>query len=283
MNLGFAEEKAGFQITNAGALFFGKNIETYIRHSFITCVLFKGTTKTKILDRKDFKSDLLSNYENAFRFLQQHLKIEYLIEGGGPRKEIPEIPLEVLREALVNAIVHRDYFEEGAGILVEIYDDSVEITNPGRLLFDSSKFGKLSVARNPILFDAFHRLGITEKIGSGISRMRQAMAARNIEVEFDTGDFFIVTLARPETTRIPQATPQALSDVELRILGFCHEERSALEIINFIGMNSDYIRKDIIPKLIEKDFLALTIPDKPRSPHQKYILTKAGMKHVKAM
>lgn len=174
-------------------------------------------------------------------------------------------------------------FEEGAGILVEIYDDSVEITNPGRLLFDSSKFGKLSVARNPILFDAFHRLGITEKIGSGISRMRQAMAARNIEVEFDTGDFFIVTLARPETTRTSQATPQALSDVELRILGFCHEERSALEIINFRGMNSDYIRKDIIPKLIEKDFLALTIPDKPRSPHQKYILTKAGMKHVKAM
>jgi len=59
MNLGCAEERAGFQITNAGALFFGKNIETYIRHSFITCVLFKGTTKTKILDRKDFKSDLL--------------------------------------------------------------------------------------------------------------------------------------------------------------------------------------------------------------------------------
>ena len=78
-NLGFAEDKTGFRITNAGTLFFGRNIETYIRHSFITCVLFKGTTKTKILDRKDFKSDLLSNYENAFRFLQQHLKIEYLI------------------------------------------------------------------------------------------------------------------------------------------------------------------------------------------------------------
>ena len=79
------------------------------------------------------------------------------------------------REGLVNATVHRDYYEEGAGILVEVYDDSVEITNPGRFLFDSSKFGKLSVARNPILFDAFHRLGITEKIGSGINRMRQAM------------------------------------------------------------------------------------------------------------
>ena len=71
-NLGFAEDKAEFRITNAGALFFGRNIESHIRHNFITCVLFKGTTKTKILDRKDFKVDLLSNYENAFRFLQQH-------------------------------------------------------------------------------------------------------------------------------------------------------------------------------------------------------------------
>ena len=52
------------------------------------------------------------------------------------------------------------------------------------------------VARNPILFDAFHRLGITEKIGSDINRMRDAMAERNIEIEFDAGDFFIVTLAR---------------------------------------------------------------------------------------
>jgi len=190
------------------------------------------------------------------------------------------------REGLVNAIVHRDYYEEGAGILVEVYDDSVEITNPGRFLFDSSKFGKLSVARNPIIFDAFYRLGITEKIGSGIARMREAMAERDIEITFYTEDFFIATLTRPESTRkeaTPQATPQALSNVELGILRFCHEERAASEIINFTGMNPDYIRKELIPKLIKKGFLALTIPDKPRSPNQKYILTEAGMKHIKTM
>ncbi|MEA1935324.1 MAG: ATP-binding protein [Thermodesulfobacteriota bacterium] len=67
------------------------------------------------------------------------------------------------------------------------------------------------VARNPILFDAFHRLGITEKIGSGINRMREAMAARNIEIEFDTGDFFIVTLARQTVT--PQVTAQVTAQV----------------------------------------------------------------------
>ena len=110
-----------------------------------------------------------------------------------------------------------------SGCFVKVYDVCVEMTNPGQLLFDSSKFGKISVARNPILFDAFHRLGITEKIGSGINRMRETMAERNIEIEFDTGVFFIVTLARPIAA--PQVTPQVLSDVELKILQFCYEDR----------------------------------------------------------
>lgn len=288
INLGLADNRAGYRITNAGVLFFGKNIEHHIRHSLVTCVLFRGITKTKILDRKDFKSDLLSNYRDAFRFLQQHLRLEYIIKGGGPRKEIPEIPLEALREALLNAIVHRDYYEEGAGIFVEIYDDRVEITNPGRLLFDKSKFGKLSVARNPVIFDACHRLGLTERIGSGIGRMKEAMAAKGLEIEFDPGEFFIVTFSRPETTRTkgtspqvtPQVTPYALSGAELQVLRFCKVYRSRLEITNFTGMNPDYIRKEIIPKLIEKGFLDLTIPGKPRSPNQKYVLTEAGRKRL---
>ena len=283
MNLGFAEERAGFRITNAGALFFGKNIETCIRHSFITCVLFKGTTKTKILDRKDFKVDLISNYENAFRFLQQHLKIEYLIEDGGPRKEIPEIPFKVLREALVNAVVHRDYFEEGAGILVEVYDDRVEITNPGRLLFDSSKFGKLSVARNPILFDAFHRLGITEKIGSGINRMRETMAERGIEIAFDTGDFFIVTLARQTVT--PQVTEQVTDQVADQVTDQVKKllstlktgEKSGKKLIEELNLkHKPTFRMNYLKPAIEAGLIELTISEKPRSRFQKYRLTDKG-------
>ena len=81
---------------------------------------------------------------------------------------------------------------------------------------------------------------------------------------------------------IPQATPQVLSDVELRILQFCHEDRSSSEIITFVGMNPDYIRKELMPKLIGKGLLTLTIPDKPRSPYQKYTLTEDGRKHIKS-
>ena len=143
----------------------------------------------------------------------------------------------------------KELIEQGEGYFVEFKEQIGVSLDKEMVAFANASGGKIVI-------------GVADSgkiIGSGINRMRQAMAARNIEVEFDTGDFFIVTLARPETTRkevtpqaAPQVTPQALSDVELRILQFCNEEKSASEIINFTGMNPDYIRKDLIPKLIEK-------------------------------
>jgi ATP-dependent DNA helicase RecG len=213
-----------------------------------------------------------SIYENAFRFLQQHLKFEYLIEDGGPRKEIPEIPLKVLREGLVNAIVHRDYYEEGAGIIVEIYDNRVEISNPGRLLFDKSKFGKLSVARNPVIFDAFYRLGITEKIVSGIARMREAMAERGIKITFDTEDFFIATLTRPETTR-----KEVTDQVKKLLRALKTGEKSGKELIKELKLkHKPTFRMNYLKPAIEAGLIELTIPEKPKSRFQKYRLTKKG-------
>ncbi|RLE05564.1 MAG: hypothetical protein DRJ13_01785 [Bacteroidetes bacterium] len=69
----------------------------------------------------------------------------------------------------------------------------------------------MSAVRNPVIFDVFYRLGITEKIGFGINRMREAMTKRGIKIAFATGGFFIVTLTRPDTTRkevIDQVTDQ---------------------------------------------------------------------------
>lgn len=154
INLGLAKPSDNTYImNNAALLFFGKNISLKIRQNFITCVLYKGTNKTNIIDRKDFSSDLLTNYNDAFNFLKQSLKLRYVIDDAGPRKEIPEIPYEALREALLNAIIHRDYFEDRTGIFVEIYDDRVEITNPGGLVPGLTKdnFGKISLPRNPLI------------------------------------------------------------------------------------------------------------------------------------
>jgi len=168
-------------------------------------------------------------------------------------------------------VVHRDYFEEGAGILVEVYDDRVEITNPGRLLFDSSKFGKLSVARNPILFDAFHRLGITEKIGSGINRMRETMAERGIEIAFDTGDFFIVTLTRQTVT------DQVTDQVKKLLSALKTGEKSGKKLIEELNLkHKPTFRMNYLKPAIEAGLIELTISEKPRSRFQKYRLTDKG-------
>ena len=149
-----------------------------------------------ILDRKDFNADLLSNYEDSVNFLVKNLRLKYIIRGTGPRKEILELPEEALREALLNAIIHRDYFDDRYGIFVEIFDDRVEITNKGKLLFDKSKLGTISLPRNPIIFDMFYRMDLIEKVGSGINRIKKFVQERELSVDFEMDDFFRVKFKR---------------------------------------------------------------------------------------
>jgi ATP-dependent DNA helicase RecG len=119
-------------LKNAGVLLFCKKVTDFFLHATLTCVLYRGETKYKILDRKEYDGDIYSNYENAIIYLQSKLNTEFIIKSG-PREEKLELPEEALREAVLNAIAHRDYFVSGANILVEIYSDRIEITNPGGL------------------------------------------------------------------------------------------------------------------------------------------------------
>ena len=88
-NLGMGQVNGKFVINNGGIRFFGKNRELYLRQAYITCVLYKGKDKVKILDRKDFRDDPVTDYENTIKFLQQHLRLEYEIKDAGPRIDIP--------------------------------------------------------------------------------------------------------------------------------------------------------------------------------------------------
>ena len=106
-----------------------------------------------------------------------------------------------MKEALINALVHRDYAEKGANILIEVYDDRVEITNPGGLVpgIKKSEFGKKSLSRNPLLFSLFKRINLVEKIGSGIIRMRKATKDAGLPLpKFEFTDFFTITFYRPK-------------------------------------------------------------------------------------
>ncbi len=113
------------------------------------------------------------------QWLRAKLNVSYDIEGqgGGPRKEHWEIPETVFKEAIINALSHRDYYEKGAVIHIEVFEDRVEISNPGGLVssISESDFGKKSHSRNPLIFGLFARMQLVEQVGSGIGRIQELM------------------------------------------------------------------------------------------------------------
>jgi ATP-dependent DNA helicase RecG len=195
----------------AGVLFFAKRVFQHIRQAQMTLVAFKGTDKLYIYDRRDVRDDLLTQYHEAIEFLKRHLNIRTEIRGLN-RKDIYEIPMEVLREAVVNALMHRDYGIRGTQVSVEIYDDRVEITNPGGLAkgLTLKKFGSMSFRRNDIISDLFSRMHMVERVGSGIRKMRRAMAAAGLlPPEFDLNGFFTVILRRSPEFSLKEKAPLA--------------------------------------------------------------------------
>ena len=193
---------------SGGVLFFAQHPENVFFNAVVRCVLFKGTDKVYIIDDKTFGGPLLQQYNKAIEWLKGKLQVAYEIEGTGPRKEVWEIPLEVFKEAIINALAHRDYDEQGASITIEMFDDRVEITNPGTLLPVVAKnFGRKSLSRNPLIFGLFTRMHLVEHIGSGIPRMCKEMLDAGLpEPIYDTDGMFTVTFRRPINKKMVELT-----------------------------------------------------------------------------
>lgn len=216
-------DEDGF-VKRGGVLFFAKEPERHFFQAVIRCVLFKGNDKIYILDDKTFGGPLPQQYKKAMEWLKGKLQVAYDIKGEGPRNEIWEVPLSVFKEAIINALSHRDYYEQGATITIEMFDDRIEISNPGELLPSvAQNFGHKSISRNPLIFGLFNRMHFVEHIGSGIPRMIKDMTDAHLpEPKFDTNGLFTVTFRRP--TKQPQEqVMSSLSDVQKKIIALIKE------------------------------------------------------------
>ena len=216
-------EDGKIHLTNAGVLLFSNEPPLYIMSSLVTCVRYKGNTKYKIIDRKDFRGNLMEQVEEALKFISRNTRVEYVITGKPAREEILEYPEEVIREAVINAVLHRDYFDQKMVTQVDIYDDRIEITNPGGLVkgLTVEDLGKTAVHRNPVLVDFFHRIGQIEKIGSGIGRMRRGMKeAGHPGPMFDiSGVYFRVVLPSRKAIEPVEAVDDRVRDVVNDVVG----------------------------------------------------------------
>lgn len=157
-------------------MLFGRNPLPQFPQCEIRLARFRGVTKSEFIDNRQFQGHAFALLRQADAFFDMHLPVASRIVSGRMRREDrPQYPPEALREALVNALCHRDYSEAGASIGVAIFDDRLEVWSYGRLpggLTTQQLLGdRPSVRRNELIADVFYRRGYIEKWGRGTQKI----------------------------------------------------------------------------------------------------------------
>jgi ATP-dependent DNA helicase RecG len=186
---------AGSKLLKAGEVLFcdGNPAE-------VQAAVFAGTDKRTFLDIKVFKGHVFDLFKQSETYVKEHVdwKVEF---GGLERKEIPEVPVDALREALVNSLCHRDY-RNPKGNEVAIFRDRVEIYNPGdfpegRTPEDFLTGKERSILRNPLIAETLFKCKDIERWGSGLKRIADECAEHGVGVRFEVlKSGFLVTFAR---------------------------------------------------------------------------------------
>lgn len=239
----------------------------------------KGETAadgSRFIDNKRIEGTLPEILEETMKFLSKNMKVKTIIDPNtGERADKTEYPIVALREAVLNAIIHRDYsmHTEAMPIEVVMYKDRVEVRNPGglygRLTID--KLGKVQPdTRNPVLARAMETLGKTENRYSGIPTMILEMRKAGMKepVFENLRNEFAVTFYNSLNNETDKNEQES---VEKDILTFCKEPKTRMEIAEYLGLTTvAYAMQSYIKPLVDQGELLMTIPEHPRSKNQKY-------------
>ncbi len=220
-NLGMMDAEG--RLTRAAVLLFGKGdaAQRLSATAFVQVGRFKGSG-AGIADDKTVRGNLFDQFEGAMSAVRGMLQVGYEIPNdpgaaGGleslERREVWEYPLAALREAIANALLHRDY-THGGRVMVRVYDDKLIVSSPGTLpegitLEDLRKVPHPSVLRNPRLADGFFLSGIVERWGTGTTRMAEACEAHGLpepDFELRSGEFWVTFTKDPYTDERLKAT-----------------------------------------------------------------------------
>ena len=186
----------------AGLLLFGKRPQDYLSYARVSAVRWAGLEAgEEIIDRQEIVGRLTQQIDHAEAFTLRNTRLSTSINGFR-QEDTPEYPKVALREAVVNAVAHRDYSLEGAQILLYIFDDRIEIRSPGALpngiTLDNIRT-HYSKARNETIARVLFNLGYVNTLGSGIPRMIRVMrehTGREPDLEVKDQQFLVRLWAR---------------------------------------------------------------------------------------
>ncbi|MDE0005188.1 MAG: helix-turn-helix domain-containing protein [Rhodospirillaceae bacterium] len=254
--------------TVGGVVLFGRDRLVHFPDAWIQAGRFAGIDKTDFLDRAELTMPLADAIPAAVAFIERHMAPGVEI---GPVRRTPRwtLPPVAVREALVNAVVHADYSQRGAPIRVAIFDDRLEIENPGLLPFgitlDELPRG-VSKLRNRVIGRVFHEIGLAEQWGSGAQRMIAACREAGLAppVWEEIGTRLRVTIS---TERVGETAADAIDRAIVDML----DARAGLgtsEIAAAIGRSTRATRTRLA-RLVERG-LAVEIGTGPKDPKRKY-------------
>lgn len=274
--------------TLAALMNFGIYPQGYFPQLGITAVVVPGleigdTNRQDIrfIDNKRIEGTLAGMVREALAFCRRNMKTRTVIDKKtGERYDWTEYPVAAIREAILNAVIHRDYsfYTENIPIQLDMFADRLEIHSPGSL-YGRMTVEQLGVARtdirNPALAVMAESLTEAENRYSGIPTMRREMKAQGLpEPVFENrrNEFVVIFYNEPVSS---MSSDDEMHRDEDSILMFCKIPRNRQEITEFLGLKtSGYVVKRYITPLIQAGKLQMTVPDQPRSRYQKYIYVK---------
>jgi ATP-dependent DNA helicase RecG len=281
--------------TRGGVLLYGRERRQHFEDAWIQCGRFIGDDKADIFDHIDIHAHLPRAVDEILLFLKKHA-----MRGADfseiRRKDLWSIPLRILREVLINALVHADYSRRGSPIRVAFYDNRIEVESPGLLLpgltIEDIKQG-VSQIRNPVIARVFRELDLVEEWGSGIPGIFRIAKAEKLpeptieelagRIRFTVPLAEILPLKREQSRKggasltAPVTAP--VGDSVAKLLGLLRE-REPLgneDIRRAFGLKSRRrLRETYLTPALSADLIQYTLPDKPNSRLQKYRLREKG-------
>lgn len=267
----FQTGKSG--ITLAGILLFGKDstILSMLPH-FKTDAILRRDNVDRYDDRDDIRTNLIESYDRLLHFGEKHLNDPFYLEGD----QRISLRSHILREVISNLLIHREFTNPFPAKFVidreKFYtENSNKPHNPG--IIDPTSFSPCP--KNPAIARVFREIGRADELGSGVRKLyKYCKAFSGNNPELIEGDIFRFILPL-----VSKATEQAGRIA--KILEFCEVAKSTSEIMTFLNLtHREYFRSEILIPVIQRGLLGLTIPDKPKSPSQKYKTTEKGKKYI---
>jgi ATP-dependent DNA helicase RecG len=291
----------GNRLNVAGLLLFGRNPQQYMTQAMVRCARFKGKNEIHFIDMKVIQGNIVDQVEQAMAFIERNIRMGAEIKGLR-REDLWEYPLDALREALVNAICHRDY-ASSSNVQVRIFDDRLEVWNPGSLptgmTVDDLRKEHDSKPRNRAIANAFFLIKYVEQFGTGTRRIIENCQARGLpEPEFQVRQGTFIATFRPASSNVRgpsapqnrvQVTDQVTDQVAVQVTDQVAEllksirgtmTRAQLQEALGLKGRANFLRLYLIPAL-QSGCIEMTVPDKPNSRLQRYRLAAKGIDLLK--